>query len=161
VFSISSEDLYAPESQQLINELNEFLDGLYPPEDNFFDLPVVDAFFVARTSAGEALGCSALRELNADDLGDAVSEHRTAEIKRMYVREQARRTGLGRAMLTRLEEEAWRLGFTRLVLETGNRQPEAIRLYQTHGYTQIPLFGQYVTSGTSVCYQKFITGYFL
>lgn len=159
--TIRIEDLHADESQALIDELNSFLDGLYPPEDNFFELPEADVFVVARDAEGRALGCGAVRRLEAEDLGEAVTEHATAEIKRMYVRPAARRSGVARAILVRLEEEAWRLGFGRLVLETGVRQPEAIRLYESHGYVEIPLFGQYVTSGTSVCYQKFLTGYFL
>jgi GNAT superfamily N-acetyltransferase len=161
VFTIRVEDLHATESQLLIDELNTFLDGLYPPEDNFFDLPETDVFLVARDAQGLALGCGAVRGLEPDELGDAATEHRTGEIKRMYVRPHARRSGVARGMLIRLEEEAWRLGFGRLVLETGIRQPEAIHMYETHGYVEIPLFGQYVTSGTSVCYQKFLTGYFL
>ena len=161
MFTIRIEDLHAPESQTLIDELNTFLDGLYPPEDNFFDLPEADVFLVARDPDGTALGCGAVRTLDAEDLGDADTGHVTAEVKRMYVRSGARRRGVARALLIRLEEEAWRLGIGRLVLETGVRQPEAIRLYESHGYVEIPLFGQYVTSGTSVCYQKFLTGYFL
>jgi len=161
VFTIRAEDLHATESRTLIDELNTFLDALYPPEDNFFDLPETDVFLVARDASGVALGCGAVRGLDSDDLGSATSDHRTAEIKRMYVRPEVRRLGVARGMLIRLEEESWRLGFGRLVLETGIRQPEAIRLYETHGYRQIPLFGQYVTSGTSVCYEKFLTGYFL
>ena len=161
MFTVRIEDLHAHESQALIDELNAFLDSLYPPEDNFFDLPEADVFLVARDHDGTALGCAAVRTLDSDDLGDALDEHVTAEVKRMYVRPDARRRGVARALLIRLEEESWRLGIGRLVLETGIRQPEAIRLYESHGYVEIPLFGQYVTSGTSVCYQKFLTGYFL
>lgn len=159
--TIRIENLHAAESQALIAELNSFLDGLYPPEDNFFDLPEAAVFVVARDAEGRALGCGAVRGLEPEDLGNAITDQATAEVKRMYVRHEARRAGVARAILVRLEEEAWRLGFGRLVLETGIRQPEAIRLYESHGYVEIPLFGQYVTSGTSVCYQKFLTGYFL
>lgn len=161
MFTIRIEDLHSSESQSLISELNTFLDDLYPPEDNFFDLPEADVFLVARDADGTAVGCGAVRMLDPDDLGDALTEHITAEVKRMYVRPSARRQGIARGLLVRLEDESWRLGIGRLVLETGNRQPEAIRLYESHGYVEIPLFGQYVTSGTSVCYQKFLTGYFL
>jgi GNAT superfamily N-acetyltransferase len=78
----------------------------------------------------------------------------TGEIKRMYVLPDARNRGVGRAIVAVLEAEARRLGVRRLVLETGERQPEAIALYSRAGFQQIPLFGEYIGSPLSVCMAK-------
>lgn len=62
----------------------------------------------------------------------------TVEIKRMWTHADERGRGLARLVLTELETEARRRGNTRVVLSTGPRQPEAVRLYFATGYT--PLF---------------------
>lgn len=64
-------------------------------------------------------------------------EH-TAEFKRVWTRRDRRGLGLARLVLTELEHEARRLGYGRVFLTTGPRQPEAVALYRGHGYT--PLF---------------------
>jgi ribosomal protein S18 acetylase RimI-like enzyme len=56
--------------------------------------------------------------------------------------------------LSELESTATNLGYRALVLETGVRQPEAIALYESHGYTRIPNYGFYKDSALSVCYRK-------
>ena len=94
------------------------------------------------------VGCGALRKL--DD--------RTAEVRRMYVLRQDRRTGIARATLVRLEEEACRLGYETLLIETGNRQRPAMSFYESYGFTRIPPFGPYVNDPVSVCYSKSVTG---
>jgi GNAT superfamily N-acetyltransferase len=66
-----------------------------------------------------------------------------AEIKRMYVSSSARRRGLARRMLRELERTAAAAGITRVVLNTGLAQPEAIALYEQSGYTSVPGFGHY------------------
>ncbi len=74
-----------------------------------------------------------------------------AEIKRMYVRPAHRRRGLSRVVLSELERSARDSGITRLVLETGQAQPEAIALYRSTGYVDVPpTFGHYVSSPLSV-----------
>jgi len=65
------------------------------------------------------------------------------ELKRMYVRPAFRGRGLARAVLAELERTAAAAGYARLVLETGDRQPEAIALYTSAGYTPVPRFGYY------------------
>lgn len=82
------------------------------------------------------------------------STSRTAEVKRMYVAPAARSLGLARAMLAHLEETARRTGVEVMVLETGIRQPEAIRLYETSGYRRVPGFGFYRDAPLSRCYAK-------
>ncbi|MET7637457.1 GNAT family N-acetyltransferase [Streptomyces sp. NPDC005438] len=66
-----------------------------------------------------------------------------AEIKRMFVTAEARGRGLARRLLAALEEDARRAGRTRMVLETGLEQPEAIALYESSGYQPTKPFGFY------------------
>jgi putative acetyltransferase len=57
-------------------------------------------------------------------------------------------------MLAALEVHARKLGFTRLVLETGTRQPEALALYRSARFNAIACFGEYIGSDLSVCMGK-------
>ncbi|WP_019815164.1 GNAT family N-acetyltransferase [Saccharomonospora saliphila] len=77
-----------------------------------------------------------------------------AELKRMYVVTAMRGRGLSRLMLAELEAAARRSGRTRLVLETGTRQPEALSLYRATGYADMPNFGVYRDDPLSVCLSK-------
>jgi GNAT superfamily N-acetyltransferase len=61
----------------------------------------------------------------------------TAEIKRMYVVPEARGRGLGRVLLTALEDAARELGYKRARLDTGPGQPNARALYLSAGYDEI------------------------
>jgi GNAT superfamily N-acetyltransferase len=73
----------------------------------------------------------------------------------MYVAPEARGKGIGRALLARIEDEARALNLTRLVLETGTRQEEALSLYRRAGFIGIPVYAEYVASpATSVCLTK-------
>lgn len=82
------------------------------------------------------------------------AEGLAVEIKRMYVAPQARRLGLSRIVLAALEDRARDLGATRVVLETGEAQPEAISLYQTSGYRAIAGFGIYKDEPRSLSFAK-------
>ncbi|WP_199430395.1 GNAT family N-acetyltransferase [Qaidamihabitans albus] len=77
-----------------------------------------------------------------------------AELKRMYVVDEARGRGFARAVLAELERTAAAAGRRRVVLETGTRQPEAIALYRSAGYTDIPKFGTYRHEPESICLAK-------
>src|SRR6186713_1294327 len=68
---------------------------------------------------GDAVGCGGIRQY----------DEATGEIKRMYTKPEARRRGISRVVLEALEARARAVGYSRLVLETGIRQPEAIALY--------------------------------
>ena len=92
----------------------------------------------------KALGCGAIRELRSGDV----------EIKRMFVPLESRGKGIATKVLLELENWARELSFTRCVLETGLKQPEAIRLYEKNGYERIPNYGQYIDMGNSVCFGK-------
>jgi GNAT superfamily N-acetyltransferase len=72
----------------------------------------------------------------------------------MYVASEARGNKLGAAVLDRLELEAEALGVDRIVLETGDRQQEAIRLYERAGYAARDSWGPYRHSSHSRCFEK-------
>lgn len=84
-------------------------------------------------------------------------EH-TLEVKRMYTAKEVRGRGYAARLLQALEEWAASLGYTRLVLETGLKQPEALRLYRRCGYQIIPNYGQYAGVEGSVCFEKWLPG---
>jgi len=75
---------------------------------------------------------------------------------RMYVVPSARGRGLSREVLAELERSAVAAGRRRMVLETGTRQPEAIDLYATSGYTEITTFGEHRCSSYSRCFGKIL-----
>lgn len=95
---------------------------------------------------GIAIGCGAFKEF----------DNKTVEIKRMFVQKNSRRKGIGTLILKELELWATEINYAESILETGKKQPEAIRLYQKTGYTIIPNFGQYENVENSVCMKKSI-----
>lgn len=92
-------------------------------------------------------GCGAIKEFSPG----------TMEVKRMYVPPAYRGKGIATAVLLELETWARELGITRLILETGKRQPEAIGLYVKNGYALIPNFGQYENVENSLCFEKILS----
>lgn len=78
----------------------------------------------------------------------------TVEIKRMFVHSNHRGLGIGQQVLLGLEEWAVELGYTSCILETGIKQPEAIRLYEKTGYSRISNYGQYENIANSICMRK-------
>lgn len=110
------------------------VDGdLDPIEPAHFRHPV--GTFVVVCVAGDAVGCGGLRPHPGPVPG--LADEPTAEVKRMYVRPDHRGRGLSRLVLEALEGRGRALGYTRLVLETGLRQPEAIGLYEATGWTRV------------------------
>ncbi len=100
--------------------------------------------FVVAYDDGTAVACGGLRAL--DDVH--------GEVKRMFVTPAARGRGISKLVLRDLERRARELGWERLLLETGELQPEAMSLYERAGYTAIPAFGYYVGNAQSRCYAK-------
>lgn len=90
------------------------------------------------------LGCGAVKEYDTH----------TMEVKRMYVLPESRGKGIATKILLALESWSAEMGFTKCVLETGKKQPEAIQLYEKSGYERIPNYGQYVGIDNSVCFEK-------
>ena len=92
----------------------------------------------------KAIGCGAFREYDESKV----------EIKRMFVLPQYRGHGIALKILNELELWAAELNYQEYILETGKKQPEAIRLYQKAGYSMIPGYGQYLNVENSVCMMK-------
>ncbi len=90
------------------------------------------------------VACGAIKEFDAE----------TMEVKRMFTADDHRGKGLARQVLNELEIWALELGYSKCILETGKRLPDAVRLYQKNGYLPIPNYGQYVTMVNSVCFEK-------
>lgn len=109
--------LIGPEEAEA--ELNRF-----PPER--FVAP--DGLFLLLQREGQTIGGGAYVRYD---------EH-TAELKRIWAHGDYRRQGLARRIVLALEAEAIRVGYRRVFLSTGFRQPEAVKLYLSLGYR--PLF---------------------
>ena len=92
----------------------------------------------------EAVGCGAIKEYSTD----------AVEVKRMYVQPHNRGKGIASEILMALEAWAAELNYAKCVLETGKKQPEAIRLYHKNGYAVISNYGQYENVENSVCFEK-------
>ncbi|MEO8587828.1 MAG: GNAT family N-acetyltransferase [Flavobacteriales bacterium] len=90
------------------------------------------------------MGCGAIK----------VYSDEAMEIKRMFVPPAHRQKGIASLVLRELECWALELGYRRCVLETGQKQPEAIALYTERGYSVIPNYGQYIGVESSVCFEK-------
>jgi putative acetyltransferase len=121
--------------------------SLYPPESRHgLDLANYEGYdvtlFVARCD-GVAVGCGAYL-LHGDG---------SAEVKSMFVALEARGHGIGRAILEAIEA-ALSGRATTLRLETGVKQPEAIRLYERAGFRRREPFGSYRADPLSVFMEK-------
>ncbi|HEY5013871.1 MAG TPA: GNAT family N-acetyltransferase [Acidimicrobiia bacterium] len=116
-------------------------------------LPPTGAF-VGLAVEGEAVGCGGVCAYTDSDLDDRPRRDPTGEIKAVYVAPLHRGHGYGRLIVRALEIRATRLGYTSLLLETGDAQPEAIALYTSLGYTQIERYGAYRDLPRSVCFER-------
>ena len=115
----------------------------FPPRD----IVGARAVFMVASLGRKAVGCGAVRPL-PDGAADV------AEIKRMYVAPEARRSGAARTILRALEEWARARGYRVARLETGLRQPGATRLYETAGYFPIPSYGRHAADPLAACFEK-------
>ena len=114
-----------------------------PTRDAWMFEPPDGAFLAARID-GRAVGCG----------GVCRFDETRAELKRMYVEPGSRGLGIGRRLLAALEDEARSLGYVAVVLETGDRQPEALGLYTSSGYQRIPCYEPYASRELSLCFEK-------
>ncbi len=119
-----------------------------PVEPALFDPP--EGLFLVGYDDGRPLVTGAWRRSPERALGGTSA----VELKRMYVVPEARGRGLARQVLAELERTAVEAGHDVAVLETGLRQPEAISLYLSEGYVEIPGFGYYCGADLSRCYAK-------
>lgn len=90
-------------------------------------------------------------------VGHALVQDRDGEweVKRVIVADGQRGRGIGRLLMAELETIAREGGARRLILQTGDRQPDAVALYEKIGFTRIPTYEPYVTTiPQSICFEK-------
>jgi GNAT superfamily N-acetyltransferase len=90
--------------------------------------PPEGELLLAYDASVSPLGCIAVRPF----------EGRTCEIKRLYVRPEARGTGIGRVLATSILDVARGLGYERAVLDTASFMTSAAKLYESLGFVDIP-----------------------
>jgi len=129
---------------QLDEELRERYGALqdeYAPFNGLGDLPT--CLLLSDATAFVACGC--IRPIDANAI----------ELKRMFVRPDRRGRGFAGEIIGGLEAWAIELGYTTMLLETGDRQPEAVALYAKHGFVRIAPYGPYAElPATSICMSK-------
>jgi putative acetyltransferase len=101
-------------------------------------------FVVVAYENGKPVACGAIKEFSPEVM----------EVKRMYTSPESRGKGIAGKVLGELEAWASELPYKKCILETGKKQPEAIRLYEKNGYVVIPSYGQYAGIENSVCFEK-------
>lgn len=152
MIEISDDRINSDIGRALVAALLDDLADRYGGHDVFHPTPEelappTGAFLVAHLD-GVPVGCGGLRA-HAEGV---------AEVKRMYVAPAGRRRGVARAVLRGLEARAAELGYARVRLETGTRQPEAMALYASSGYVAITPYGHYRDSAVSRCFEKDLHG---
>ncbi|MES2253872.1 MAG: GNAT family N-acetyltransferase [Pseudomonadota bacterium] len=101
--------------------------------------PPKGELLLARSPDGAALGCVGLRPLPSD--GDC-------EMKRLYVTPEGRGLGLGKALAERVIDEARRIGYRRMLLDTLPSLATAVALYDRMGFVRIPAYYETPIPGT-------------
>ena len=120
--------------QEYFQELARRFDaGFDPAVSNPADAaslrPPHGAFVIARLD-GKPVGCGAVKQIKAG----------MGEVKRMWVADGARGLGVGRRIIEVLEAEARGFGISLLRLETNRNLTEALALYRSSGYREVPAF---------------------
>ena len=91
------------------------------------------------------IGCGAIKHFNKNDV----------EVKRMFVDSTERGLGIAPKILSALENWAKELGYKKCILETGERQVEAVKLYNKSNYKRMTTnYGQYKGIVNSLCFEK-------
>jgi putative acetyltransferase len=106
----------------------ETLPGLYASPDGCLLLA---------SSDGRIAGCVALKKV----------DHQTCEMKRLFVRSEFRGQGIGKQLATTIGEEARRIGYKSMRLDTLPSMREAIALYESLGFKTIPPFRELPVPG--------------
>lgn len=150
--TIRPANYHDPDVQLLVAELQQVYLQRYGRQDiSPIDAAEFDAphgIFLLAMVDGQPAAMGGWRQHSSTDRTAA------AEVRRMYVSPGFRGKGLARAVLGELEKTARDSGFRQMILETGVVQPEALQLYRTSGYREVPDFGYYAGAPLSVCLGK-------
>lgn len=128
--------------KDLIGREGEVYDAFYAQYNKSDDIKHVVVAYEEETP----VGCGAIKHYEDDKV----------EVKRMYVLPAQRGKGAAVQVLAELEQWARELGYTKSILETGKKMPEAIGLYKKSGYAITPNYGQYIGVEDSVCFEKIL-----
>lgn len=101
--------------------------------------PPAGALLIARAPAGEAIGCVALRPIEGDGI---------CEMKRLYVRPEARGSGLGGALIAAILHAAYAAGYKEMRLDTLPTMHAALAMYARAGFKPIPAYYPTPVEGT-------------
>jgi putative acetyltransferase len=145
--SIKQVDPTRAEIVELVHQLDEYQESMYPPESNHLDsldeLSKSNVDFLAAYADSEICGIGAVKFLS--DYG---------EIKRLYVPEKHRGKGIAKELVEELENCLVKRSINTARLETGIHQREAIELYKKLGYSETAPFGDYTEDPLSVFMEK-------
>lgn len=136
-----------PDFIRLVRELDQFLTIIDGDDHAFYHQfnSITDLHHAVVVYAGpRPVACGAIKYYSPGVM----------EVKRMYTDPEFRGQGMASAVLRELETWAREMGCKEMVLETGIRQPDAIALYQKHGFHRVPNYGQYAGIDSSVCFSK-------
>ena len=142
---ITIDDPGTADVRDLVAQHRSYAASLSPPENVFAldagGLQDPDVTLYSFRRRGELLAIGALRHLDAGH----------CEVKSMHTAQAARRSGIGRAMLTHLIRVARERGYQRVSLETGSMAgfAPARALYASAGFTECGPFGDYLASSYS------------
>ncbi len=147
-FTIAVETPLFDDVRALVKALNEYTFELTPAEFRHHmtveQMAGADTtLFVARDADGATLGMGALRRHGA-----------VGEVKRMFVKPEARGLGVGGAILERIEALARQEGLSRVVLETGSNFDAAKRVYERGGFETCEPILDYPPSAWTAFYAK-------
>lgn len=142
-------DAKNPDFIRLIYELDAYLKVTDGEDHEFYNqfngLDNIKNVVIAYKDK-QAIGCGAFKKF----------DNETAEIKRMYVKINHRGYGTAQAILNSLELWALEKDFKKCILETGDRQIEAIKFDFKSGYIRIANYGQYAQMDNSNCFEKLV-----
>ena len=134
---------------ELCYELDSFLNEIVGGEENrkeyvpYNKLDDIHDVIIAYDN-DIPVGCAGFKKYNAV----------CAEVKRVFIREEYRGTGISKELMKMLEKLAKQKGFSYFILESGEPLVAAMELYRKTGYMVIPNYGQYRGMDKSVCMKK-------
>jgi len=132
----------------LVKKLDAYLkitDGDDHDFYNQFNYIDVIKYVVVVYKNDKPIGCGAIKHFDSNRV----------EVKRMFVDSSQRGLGIAPKILNELEIWAKELSYKKCILETGEQQVEAVKLYHKSNYKRMSInYGQYKGIVNSLCYEK-------